>query len=272
MLRFLGKLLAVPVRMLAGLASLVTFVDAEPLWAAAWKLNRKPQDGANWLFLKYRKYGLEAARELAKKILPRTKSCLLASAIAFIEYHNRNPKAAYLWASTAKRDGCEEPETLLLLELLLSDILKEYDCPQIVEQILSRNDLPSHVTLSALVVKTNSLIDLQQWDEAEKIADRILSIQEQNDARIIKWVVSLQRDDKAQANKHLQKARGKLPNSVFYPTIAQGLLCLGRKKEAMDWLCKAGKIEFYLNRSKSKVGQLIRSEEFKNFCMEKENE
>ena len=259
MLRFLGKLAAVPVRMLANLAALVTFIDAEPLWTAAWKLGRKPQDGANWLFLKYSKYGLEAARELAKKILPRTKSCVFASAIAFIEYHNRNPKAACLWADTAKKVGYEEPETLLLLELILSDILEEYDSPQIVEQILSRNDLPGNVTLHALIVKANSLLDLQKWDQAEKIADRILAIQEQNDARIIKWVVSLQRDDKAQADEHLQKARGKLPNSAFYPIIAQGLLCLGRKKEAMERLCKAGKIESYLKCSKSKLGQLIRS-------------
>jgi len=271
MLRFLGKLLAVPVRMLANLASLATFINAEPLWAAAWKLSRKPQDGANWLFLKYRKYGLEDARDLAKKILPQTKSCLFVSAIAFIEYHNRNPKAACLWANTAKKAGYEEPEALLMLELILSDILEEYDRAQIVEQILSRNDLPGHVTLNALVVKANSLLDLQKWEQAEKIADRILSIQEQNDARFIKWVVSLKRDEKARADEHLQKARGKLPNSVFYPAIAHGLLCLGRKKDAMESLCKAGKIDSYLKRSKTKLGQLIRSEEFKNFSMAKEN-
>ncbi|MHC4530211.1 MAG: hypothetical protein ACYS18_03965 [Planctomycetota bacterium] len=271
MLRFLGKILAVPVRMLANLASLTSFIDAESLWAFAWRLSRKPQDGANWLFLNYRKYGLEAARELAKKIMLRSKSCAFAAAIAFIEYHNKNPRAACLWANTAKKAGYEEPEALLMLELFLSDILDEYDRTQVVEQILSRNDLPGQVTLSALIVKANSLLDLQKWQQAEKIADRILSIQEQNDARFIKWVVSLQRDQKAQADEHLQKAKGKLPKAVFYLAIAHGLLCLGRKKEAMEALRKAGKIESYLKHSKSKLGQLVRSKEFKNFFMAEEN-
>ena len=72
MVAFIGKIIAVPIRMLAEAAGLVTFVDPTLLWSAVWKLSNNPHDGSRLLILTYIKYGIEAARQMAEEMLTKT--------------------------------------------------------------------------------------------------------------------------------------------------------------------------------------------------------
>jgi len=270
MIGFIKQLIAVPIRLLAELAGLVAIVDTLPLWSALWKLTHGPQDGCNLLVLVCSKYGIEAARQKAEKMLPRSKSCVLAATIGFLEFrYYQGIEAMNKWVRIAKEGGYKEPEMLLHLELILSNFIEEYDGEAIREQILSRNDLPMLVKFAALISEANTLLEKHLWDEAEKIADRILNIQEQPDARIIKWVTLLVRDDEVEADKQFSKAQGKLADGIFNPLVAQGWLFLGQRREAMEWLYKTRRLGLYIKKSKSQIGVLARSEEFRDFCEER---
>ena len=272
MITFIKKLIAVPIRMLAEIVGLVRILNPLLLWQTSWKLSHNPQDGGKLIVLTCRKYGIEAARQTAEEMLAQVKSCALASAIGSLEYVCHNVEAVNKWVKMARNGNYEKPEMLLHLELLLSNILEEYDTKIVIEQVLSRNDLPMIVTLTALIVKANDLLEKRSWDKAEEIAEHILNIQEQPDARLIKWVTCSRRGEQTEADEHFAMAQGKLSNAVLAPLVAQGWLHMGDVGKAVEWLYKAGDPGFHIKQSKSQIGELARSEEFQNYCREKESQ
>ena len=272
MRRLFGKLIAVPIRLLALAVGFVHVGNPIPLWSTSWKLSRRSEDGCKLLALVWSQYEIEPAREMAEKMIVESKDSRLAATVGFLEIsYSKDFTAASMWVKKAKEIGCGNPEMLLQLELFLSEYLEEYDKDEIVEHVLSRNDLPGLATLSALICKANALLKRRCWDEAEKIANRILAIQEQPDARIMKWVICSVRGEQTKADEHFKKAQGKLPDAVFNTIVAQGWLFLGRVDRAMERLCSAEPDGFVLQQCKSEIGDLVRSEEFKHFCREREN-
>lgn len=272
MARFFGKLVAVPIRMLAGIFTVVPVFDQTPLWSAAWKLSYDAQDGCNLLVLVCQKHGIEAARQLAEMMLPQSKDCALAATIASLELRSSDDiEVAARWVATAKQSGYKNPELLLYVELVFGDFLEDYDKRAVAEQILSRNDLPSLFTLTALIEKAAGLLERQSWDEAEKIADHILSIQENSEARVTKWVVCRARSDQAQADVHLRNAQGKLSDGVFNVLVARGWLYLGQIDNAMELLYNASQSRICLRESRSPLGRLACSRKFAEFCRSKDS-
>lgn len=272
MRRLLGRLIAAPIRLLALAAGFLHIGNPIRLWSTVWKLGRRSEDGCQLLGLVWRQYEIDLAREMAEKMIVESKDSRLAATAGLLEIAcSKDFTAANMWAKKAKEIGCGNPEMLLPLELFLSEYLEEYDKDEIVEQVLSRNDLPGLATLSALICKANALLKKHCWDEAEKIANRILAIQEQPDARIMKWVICSVRGEQAKADEHFKKAQGKLPDAVFNTLVAQGWLVLGQVDKAMERLCSAEPDGIVLQQCKSEIGDLARSEEFKHFYRERRN-
>ena len=270
MIAFIKQAIAVPIRLLALAVGFVHIGNPIRLWSTIWKLGRRSEDGCQLLALVWRQYENDMAREMAEKMIVESKDSRLAAIAGLLEIScSKDFTAASMWAKKAKEIGCGNPETLLPLELFLSEYLEEYDMDEVVEQVLSRNDLPGIATLSALICKADALLKKHCWDEAEKIANRILGIQEQPDARIMKWVICSVRGEQAKADEHFKKAQGKLPDAVFNMLVAQGWLFLGRVDRAMEWLCRAETDGVVLQKCKSEIGDLARSEEFKSFCRER---
>jgi hypothetical protein len=272
MARFFGRLVAVPIRLLASVASLVRVFDPTSLWSACWKLSRDARDGGKLLVLMARKHGVASIRERAEEMLEEARDCRLAVTMGFIEFGYREDiELVDRWVRLAKEDGYKNPEFLLQLELVLSDFFDEYDREAVVEEILGRNDLPAQVTLGALVSKANGFLEKGLWFEAEGIAERILSIQEQPDARMIKWVTCTAGGEGARAEGHLRKAQAQMPSAVFEMLVARGRLFLGQTEKAMEHLCRVDTSALRLQRSKSPLGVLARSEAFAMFCRERED-
>lgn len=272
MTRFFGRLIAVPIRLFAGVASLVTIFDPTSLWSACWKLSRDVGDGGKLLVLMVRKYGVSSIRGTAEKMLEEARDCQLAATMGFIEFGYREDiESVNRWVRMAREKGYKNPELLLQLELVLSDFFDEYDRAAIVEEILGRNDLPAQVTLVALISKANGFLEKRRWGEAEQIAERILSIQEQPVARMIKWVTCTAEGKRTCADEHLKRAQGQMPSAVFEMLLAQGWLFIGQAGKAMEYLCRVGTADFRLQRSKLPLGVLARSEEFAAFCRERED-
>ena len=108
------------------------------------------------------------------------------------------------------------------MELFLAEHLEDYDYPDVIEKILRRNDLPGQITRDALLGKAKLLLKTQQWDQAEVIADRILSIEENPNARWVKWVTTTARGDQIKAEAELKLTKGKMPAEAL-----RGFMILG---------------------------------------------
>jgi hypothetical protein len=213
---FIKQLAAAAIRVAAEAAGFVGIGDQERLWTSVWGLSKNKSDGSRLIEQVYRKQGIESARIVAEKVLGETKSCAVASMMGFLELSSeQGVQAAAGWVRSAQESGYSKPEELLHLELVLSDFLDDYDRQKSIEQILARNDLPSTATVAALIGKAELCLQEQRLEEAEKIAERILSIEEQPAARLIKWTVCLAKGGTEEAAKHLANAKSKLPREVF---------------------------------------------------------
>jgi hypothetical protein len=220
---FIKQLAVAAIRVAAEAAGLVGIGDQERLWTVVWGLSKDKSDGKRLIEQVYRKQGIESARIAAEKVLGETKSCALASVIGFLELiSGQGAQAAAEWVRSARESGYNEPEELLHLELVLSDSLDDYDRRKSIEQILARNDLPSSVTAAALIGKAELCLQEQRLEEAERIAERILSIEEQPAARLIKWAVCLAKGGTKEAAEHLANAKSKLPREVFDKLVERG--------------------------------------------------
>jgi len=272
MISFLKKLAAVPLRALAGLLDLLRFFDTTRLWWYCWTLTCSPEDAARLLATVYHRKGRVAAADLASQVIEKTRACDPVAMIACIELMDGNFDAAHNWIKLAEDENYKNPENLLFAKLLLSDYHPEYDKGEVTEQVLSRNDLPPTITQLALINKAFILLGEQKNIDAEKIADKILAISEDPCARVIKWAVCLVNNQTAFADAHLQKARQKRPPRLLNPLIAQACLCIGDNDAAMDWLYQAGELDFKIAASDSPVGKLYRSQQFQDFCRERQNQ
>lgn len=272
MISFLKKLVAVPVRLLASLLDLLRVFDTTRLWWYCWALSNSAEDAARLLATVSQRKGRVPAIDIAPEIVEKTKACDPVAMVACIELVNGNFDAAHKWVKLAEDENYKNPENLLFVKLLLSDYHHEYDKGEVTEQVLSRNDLPPTITQLALINKAFILLEENKNVDAERVADRILGISEDPCARIIKWAVSLVNSQTELAQTHLNKAQQKRPPKLLNPLIAQACLCIGDNDAAMEWLYRAGELDYKITASESPIGKLYRSQEFRDYCRERQNQ
>lgn len=272
----MGKILAVPVRMLAQLVGFLRVSDPLFLWSVTWKLSGQARDGSQLLLLICGKDGIEAAREAAEEMLEECRSAELAATMGWIELQRGGGDvqgrydSAREWIERAKQGGFENQQMLLYLEHFISQGDSEKR-GKVAEEILSRNDLPMEFTRAGLTDKAFGLAHLKDFSGAEAIADNILCIEENAEARLLKWMASLSRGNEAEAERHLLKSKeGGWPEVIFNYMVGQGFLLLGKKREAMEWLYKAKAGGFEFKENKSEIWALVNSSEFAEFCKERE--
>jgi len=267
----IGKLIASPMRLLAQAGGMLRVGDPVRLRSYVWRLSGEPGDAVRLLMVRHQRDGIEATRSEAGDMLEQCPDSEIAVAMGWIELaENRDASAAKKWITQAEERQCRRQELLLHLKLYLSDRLSEYDATEICERILNRNDLPGMVSLSALVNKSHILMEQGLWAQAEDIAEQILTVQEQPDARLVKWVTSRHQGQLGQAEKHFEKARKELSEPVFNILAAKGCLLMGQKQEAMEWLYKARRGGAGIDRNDSALGRLAHSDEFARYCREAE--
>jgi len=270
MVIFIRKVIAVPIRLFAEVVGSIKIFDSTQLWFAIWKLSGSMEDGCKLLTLMCREGVSEQARSRAKQMIAETKYCTAAAVMGQLEIrHGGDLDAARGWVELAKCSECKNPEVLLCLELLIS-AREGCESEAVMDAILRRNDLPVIYTRMALFSKAWKLAERRRWSEAEAIADKILCIEEQVDARFIKWISCSVRGEQEAADRHLSAAKGQTSEEWFNALVAQGWLFMGDRQKAMKWLYKAERAGVRLEESRSPLGALAHSEQFGYFCRSKE--
>lgn len=271
MLKLIRKLVTLPLRLLLLLYRFIPELCQYMLVKWIWTIGREVEDGCRLINLAGQRKGLEAARVLAGQILTETRSARIAITIGFVEReHDPDCIAIKGWIDRAEELDCTDRQLLLILKFICSNYFPEYDIKQVIEEMLACKYLPMEYSRAALVEKADILLSEKRWEEAEEIADHLLGVKEDPSARIIKWILSLQRSDKRRAAIHFAKSQGNLPDPVYFSQVGQGYLYLGRDSEAMEWLYKAvkGGMQWRMEKE-SLIGYILQSEKFAAYCRER---
>jgi hypothetical protein len=156
-----------------------------------------------------------------------------------MEYRENNLDCAKNWLEKGKRCPQKNPESLLWLELNLSDHLAEYDGQKIIMKILSCRDLSMNFTRGALAAQAEFFLRKRKWDDADAILERVLSVEDVPGIRWMKWTIAKARGDEMEAEKQLRLAKTKSYKAV--PNIYQaiGWYYLGDIGKTREYLAKA---------------------------------
>jgi hypothetical protein len=229
------------VRVLAWICGFVPIFNRLRLVEIIWALGREPGDAAAVLKLTAAGKGIEAGRARAEKMFAEYPYGQIVATMGWLEVqHTQDLLAARQWLENAGQVDCKDAHLLLGLELFLSEHLEEYDTQQVVERILSRNDLPMQTTRNALLVHGRGLLKQRRWSEAQVVADRILSVEENPQARWIRWVKATTDGDDDYARTQLSIAQGKMSVAALGGFVALGWFYMGDKERAKQVLREAG--------------------------------
>jgi hypothetical protein len=217
----------------------VPIFDRLKLVEIIWALGREPEDAAAVLGLTVSGKGIDAACARAQEMFAAHPDAQIAATMGWLQIqHNQNLPAASQWPKMARQADCEDTP-LLGLELFLSEHLAEYDTEEIVTRILARNDLPMQTTRDALLARANRFLKQQHWPEAQAIADRILAVEENPQARWIRWITAMIDGDDARAQVQLSIAQSKMSDAALRGFVALGWLYMGDEERAKQVLQEA---------------------------------
>jgi len=269
MIKIIRELVCLPLRLLLLVCRFVPIIDEYTLVKWIWQVGRRVEDGCRLIYMSVQKDGLESGREIAHRLLKETRSAQIVGVIGGLEgqYNSGRIIAVKDWIDLSEELNCKDQHLLMMLKLLCSVVLEEYDREAIVDEMLACNYLPMDDSRSALVEKADILLNNKCWQQAEKIADHLLCVKEDAYARYVKWVVSLQRSDHVQSEIHFAKSKGTELECEHSAMIGQGYLYLDREDEAMEWLYKAvkGGLQWPMQKQ-SPVGDMLKSQKFAEYC------
>jgi len=185
MKRFFGKFVALPFRFFAELGGVVRVFDVTSLRKIIWKLTGSSDDCCAAILGMCKNGPTEQARQIARKTMVQTKDCGPAAMMGLMELQHNQDLEAARWIEMAEEIGCENLEMLLYLKFVIGARAGQMD-ERVIDEIILRNDLPGYYSQAALLGKAGMFAERKQWGQAEEIADKILLIEEQANARIIK--------------------------------------------------------------------------------------
>lgn len=241
MINFVRQLIAAPLRVLLWICGFVPLFDRLRLIELIWALSREPSDIAGVLTLTAAGKGIETANTRAQELFSVYPYAQIALTMGWLQIqHARNLQAASQWLKRARQADCEDAP-LLGLELFLSEHLAEYNTEEVTARILARNDLPMQTTRDALLAEGRRFLKQQRWTEAEAVADRILAVEENPQARWIGWVTAIINGDDARAQTQLSIASGKMSDAALRGFVALGWLYMGDTERATQVLQEARK-------------------------------
>ncbi|HIJ67324.1 MAG TPA: hypothetical protein HPP87_08165 [Planctomycetes bacterium] len=239
MINFVRQLIAAPLRVLLWICGFVPLFDRLRLMQLIWAISTDPADAAGVLTLTASAKGIAQAHNRAEKMFATHPDSQIAATMGWLQIHHaRNLPEASRWLKKARQVDCDD-SALLSLELFLSEHLDEYDTQEVVERILARNDLPMSTTRDALLADGRRLLKEKRWTEAQAVADKILTVEENPQARWIGWVTAIINGNDALAQTQLSIAGGKMSDAALRGFVALGWLYMGDSERAARVLQEA---------------------------------
>lgn len=206
---FILETAALPFRVLEFIARYLFKTWLQRLHRIIWKITDNPSDAFKYFQHLYMS-NPKTAQEVAEELLSDRNSGKLYTNLCLLDYRSTgDPRKAEEWLKMAYAADCKDQHMLLYVELILAD--EEEEVRKIASEILDRNDLPAYFTKLALQNMILYHIKTEDWENAEVVADRMLSVEEDRMARALKLSLSI-RFGRGDAEKHRRFLRSRNPD------------------------------------------------------------
>jgi hypothetical protein len=240
MVSFFRELAALPLKLLFWTCHLLRIPHKTALAALIWKVGGEIFWANTWIMHVCQEQGMNAARQLADRLMERYKDARIALQMGTMEYRFfKNPAAAAEWIRKAEAANCAHQEELLYLKLGLADHVPSYHPERIIDEMLSRNDLSMEYSRAARIVQAEQWIRRREWQKADDLLSAMLHIESEPSIHIYKWMTSLALGRPEQGQDELLIARKGLPGhqSSFFEAL--GMFYLGQPAKAQELLAQA---------------------------------
>lgn len=266
MIKIIREILVLPLKLLLLISKFFPIVDQYALVKWIWNIGRVTEDGYKLVSMTVQKEGVQAGRDIARNILVETKSALVAYAIAWYEISGQNFQEAKDWVDFAEEVGCQDLHHTLIIKLRCTGHLDDYDFHSVVDEMLSCKCLSMEHTREALLAKAYILINNGEYDQADKISERLLAVKEDNAARYLKGVACLGFGEDDTAQKHFARFTGNMDENLYFANISSGYFNAGRYQEGMEWLNKAINAGLDVTEENGLLWEVYNSKEFAEYC------
>jgi hypothetical protein len=255
---FFRELIVLPITFILFLNQYLKVFKNLSLFKLRWKIGGRIDDACHYITLLAKEKGLREATSVAEQLLIQHKNATIASHMGFliIQLHF-DFNGALEWVKKAEYVDADNLQILLLLKLYVYSITEHPEREQIIEEILSRNDLPASYTLAALIEKAECAIEKGDWQIPEQAATYILSIMEYPIAHWLLWMCRRKNGLASEAEKELNilKKNIKEPRLSFY--IGLGFYYLDEKEASLQAFYNARGLGFHFELAPLSIQQFI---------------
>jgi hypothetical protein len=264
-MHFVKSLLALPLRLAALAAGLIPLVDAGTVLHWILRITDDPEDGLRYLAYGLTRFGYKEMEPVAQKLMERYRDSRFAEMMGNAALFNKNKTAAREWTVAAEYAGCANLEMLLGLKYQLClDEPKEQRL-KILDEIISRHDLPMAISAQAYPIRCYSFLLEREWDKAVKLADKILQIIESPMAHLANYCKYYTSGRDEAAFKELSEAQRLWQMGPFESVGAQICYVAGDMYRACEYLAMAIDGGFDPEKAGEEWKELAQSEDFNRF-------
>lgn len=234
-IRWIRKLLSIPVQWAGRLAGMFKHPVEVPLLKAAWSISRNGQDGLVALAALHRRQGVAAALEQAQSWMQSCPRPEVAAFAGLLAIDAGNVDLAKACLQQGRQLGTENESMLEMLEFF---IVSRTEGPEAVRQLAERFSERSDLSAALSKMVGTELLwgrMLQgRWDEAAVKARHLLAVGDAPEAEAALWALALRGGDQQSAANHL--AQVKLPTLRRAYFLCLGAAAIGAPEQAGEYL------------------------------------
>jgi hypothetical protein len=238
--RFIGKILALPFRMVLLILLLIPGLQVPPwLTRWIWLLDRSSDHAVLYLSVVAQNHQYDSIQQLSEQLFSDQPSCSIASYAGLLALQHGHIDTAVQWFEKAKAYDQGDQELVLHLEMDLSNHLEGHNDEEFVARILERREVSMKLTQRALERQAFSALLHRQWQDAQNILDRIFHIDDPLKIRWMRWVTAAGMGLQKQAEQFYHDAWKPLKAKEAAMYKAYGWYILGDSQQGRSALNEA---------------------------------
>lgn len=228
MRKFLGSILAIPLKILFAVMSIIPVFSTAWLCRLIWKVSGSKEYSEKLVVLTWNSEGPAAARQVAETVLQRNRDSNIAAIMSLFELNYLfDIEGADYWIRRAQELDCDNQQLLLLPKIYVGDHLDKYDVAEVIEKTLNRNDLSPLYSRAAISTKAEMFLRQRDWDRAQGCLDRMQAIEDPGDSWWIQWTIHTANGRQAEADEAMVKSKKSVSPGLHCLQIACGFYYTG---------------------------------------------
>ncbi len=261
-MKLIRQLITIPLIVLRDLLSVIPVYDKLNVMRWICLINDTADNALTYISALIASYGPADFEEAALEQMHKHKDARFAVVVG-MNYLDAGQFAKFSQVlDAAIAADCRNAHELFMMRFLHANREDATKLDGIVDQMIARTDLAPALSQLAWTFKCWSLVEKRKFEQASSAADRILEIEANGIAFLVKWIVNFNNNPPLAAG-YFVKAEQVWQYPYFEASVAQGWHLLGKAKEAAEYLRKAMLEGFQPQKSDEIFTAIMDSEQYR---------